>query len=94
MEHSVQGVQGSNLGSELNFSITIWNCTHIYWFSELTYTNEVSDTASIYSECNIRGDKGTSSSSPSGIIKDHPITDDQGAATVLGSSSGKNMAQE
>ena len=26
MEHSVQGVWGSNLGSELNFSITIQEC--------------------------------------------------------------------
>ena len=55
-------------------------------------TNEVSDTASIRNEQDIRGDEGMSSGSPSGITKDHPFADDQGGATALGSSSGKNMA--
>ena len=43
--------------------------------------------ASIHNKQNVHGDKGMSSSGPSGIAKDHPIVDDQGAATALGSSS-------
>ena len=63
-------------------------------------TNEVSDTASIRSdtasirsEQDVRGDEETSSSSPTGTAKGHPIADDQGAATAVGSSSGKGTAQ-
>ena len=55
-------------------------------------TNEVSNTTSIHSEQDVRGDEGTSSGGPSGTAKGHPIADDQGAATVVGSSSGKSMA--
>ena len=55
-------------------------------------TNEVSDTASIRSEQDICGDEETSSSSPTGTAKGHPIVDDQGAATAVGSSSGKGTA--
>ena len=55
-------------------------------------TNEVSDTTSIHSEQDICGDEGTSSGGPSGTTKDHPIVDDQEAATVLGSSSRKSTA--
>ena len=43
-------------------------------------TNEVSDTASIRSEQDIRGDEETSGGSPTGTAKGHPIVDDQGAA--------------
>ena len=57
-------------------------------------TNEVSDTISVRSEQDVRGDKEMSSGSPTGTAKGHPIADDQGAATVVGSSSGKSMAQE
>ena len=57
-------------------------------------TNEVSDMTSIRSEQDIHGDEGTSSGSPGGTTKDHPIADDQGAATALGSSSRKSTAQE
>ena len=53
-----------------------------------------SDTASIRSEQDVRGDEETSSSSPTGTAKGHPITDDQGAATAVGSSSGKGTARE
>ena len=35
-----------------------------------------------------------SSGSPTGTTKGHPIMDDQGAATAVGSSSGKSMARE
>ena len=62
-------------------------------------TNEVSDmtsvrsdTTSIHSEQDVRRDEETSSGSPTGTTKGHPIVDDQGAATVVGSSSGKSMA--
>ena len=41
-------------------------------------TNEVSDTASIRSEQDVRGDEETSSGSPTGTAKGHPIADDQG----------------
>ena len=57
-------------------------------------TDEVSDTTSICSEPDVHGDKGTSSGSPSRTVKGHPIVDDQGAATAVGSSSGKSMARE
>ena len=55
-------------------------------------TNEVSDTTSIRSEQDVRGDEETSSGSPTGTAKGHLIMDDQGAATVVGSSSGKGTA--
>ena len=55
-------------------------------------TNEVSDTTSVRSEQDIRGDKEMHSGSPTGTAKGHPIVDDQGAATAVGSSSGKSMA--
>ena len=51
-------------------------------------TNEVSNMTS--SEQDVCGDEGTSSGSPSGTAKGHPIVDDQGAATAVGSSSGKS----
>ena len=57
-------------------------------------TNEVSDTASIRSEQDVRGDEETSSGSPTGTAKGHLIADDQGAATAVGSSSGKGTARE
>ena len=57
-------------------------------------TNEVSDTASIRSEQDVRGDEEASSGSPTGTAKGHPIVDDQGAATAVGSSSGKSTARE
>ena len=57
-------------------------------------TNEVSDTTSIHSEQDVHGDEGTSSGSPSGTAKGHPIADDQGAATAVGSSSGKSTTRE
>ena len=57
-------------------------------------TNEVSDMTSVRSEQDIRGDKETSSGSPTGTAKGHPIADDQGAATAVGSSSGKRTARE
>ena len=57
-------------------------------------TNEVSNTTSIRSEQDVRGDERTSGGSPSGTAKGHPIVDDPGAATVVGSSSGKSMARK
>ena len=57
-------------------------------------TNEVSDTTSVRSEQHVHRDEEMSSGSPTGTAKGHPIADDQGAATVVGSSSGKSMAQE
>ena len=57
-------------------------------------TNEVSDMASIHSEQDIHGDEEKTSGSPTGTAKGHPIADDQGAATVVGSSSGKGTARE
>ena len=57
-------------------------------------TNEVSDTTSVRSEQDVRGDEEMSSGSPTGTAKGHLIVDDQGAATAVGSSSGKSMAQE
>ena len=57
-------------------------------------TNEVSNTTSIHSEQDVCGDKEMSGGSPTGTAKGHPIADDQGAATVVGSSSGKSMARE
>ena len=56
--------------------------------------NEVSDMTSIHSEQDICGDEETSGGSPARTAKGHPIVDDQGAATVVGSSSGKSMARE
>ena len=56
--------------------------------------NEVSNTTSIRSEQDVCRDEETSGGSPSGTAKGHPIADDQGAATVVGSSSGKSMARE
>ena len=55
-------------------------------------TNEVSDMTSICSEQDVHGDERMSGSSPSGTAKGHPIVDDQGVATAVGSSSGKSMA--
>ena len=55
-------------------------------------THEVSDSASVHSEQDVC--KETSFGSPSGITKDHPITDDQEATMAQGSSSGKSTAQE
>ena len=55
-------------------------------------TNEVSDMTSVRSEQDVRGDEEMSSGRPTGTAKGHPITDDQGAATAVGSSSGKSMA--
>ena len=55
-------------------------------------TNEVSDTTSIRSEQDVRRDEETSGGSPTGTAKGHPIADDQGAATAVGSSSGKSTA--
>ena len=57
-------------------------------------TNKVSDMTSIWSEQDVHGDEGTSSGGPGGTAKDHPIADDQGAATAVGSSSGKGTARE
>ena len=57
-------------------------------------TNEVSDTTSVRSEQDIRGDEEMSSGSPTGTAKGHLIADDQGAATAVGSSSGKSTTQE
>ena len=57
-------------------------------------TNEVSNTTSVHSEQDVRGDKETSSGSPTGTAKGHPIADDQGAATAVGSSGGKSTARE
>ena len=57
-------------------------------------TNEVSDMTSVCSEQDVRGDEEMSSGSPTGTAKGHPIADDQGAATAVGSSSGKSMARE
>ena len=55
-------------------------------------TNEVSDTTSVLSKQDVRRDEGTSSGGPSRTAKDHPIVDDQGAATAVGSSSRKSTA--
>ena len=57
-------------------------------------TNEVSDTTSVRSEQDVCGDEEMSSGSPTGTTKGHPIADDQGAATAVGSSSRKSTAQE
>ena len=57
-------------------------------------TNKVSNTTSVHSEQDVRGDKEMSSGSPTGTAKGHPIADGQGAATAVGSSSGKSMARE
>ena len=57
-------------------------------------TNEVSDTTSVHSEQDVHGDEEMSSGSPTGTAKGHPIVDDPGAATAVGSSSGKSMARE
>ena len=57
-------------------------------------TNEVSDTTSICSEQDVCGDEETSGGSPTGTAQGHLIVDDQGAATAVGSSSGKSTAQE
>ena len=57
-------------------------------------TNKVSDTTSVHSEQDIRRDEEMSSGSPTGTTKGHPIADDQGAATAVGSSSGKSTARE
>ena len=57
-------------------------------------TNEVSNMTSIRSEQDVCGDEETSGGSPSGTAKGHPIADDQGAATAVGSSSGKSTARE
>ena len=57
-------------------------------------TNEVSDMTSIHSEQDIHGDEETSGGSHSRTAKGYPIVDDQGAATAVGSSSGKSTAQE
>ena len=57
-------------------------------------TNEVSDTTSVCSKQDVRGDEEMSSGSPTRTAKGHPIADDQGAATVVGSSSGKGTARE
>ena len=57
-------------------------------------TNEVSDMTSVRSEQDVRGDEEMSSGSPTGTTKGHLIADDQGAATVVGSSSGKSTARE
>ena len=54
--------------------------------------NEVSDMTSIRSEQDVHGDKEMSGGSPTRTAKGHPIPDDQGAATVVGSSSGKSTA--
>ena len=55
-------------------------------------TNEVSNMTSICSEQDVHGDEETSGGSPGGTAKGHPIADDQGAATAVGSSSGKSTA--
>ena len=57
-------------------------------------TNEVSDTTSIRSKQDVHGDEETSSGSPTRTAKGHPIVDDQGAATAVGSSSGQSTARE
>ena len=57
-------------------------------------TNEVSDTTSVHSEQNVHGDEEMSSGSPARTAKGHPIADDQGAATAVGSSGGKSTARE
>ena len=49
---------------------------------------------SVRSEQDVHGDKEMSSSSPTGTAKGHLIADDQGAATAVGSSSGKSTTQE
>ena len=67
-------------------------CAHLGIPDEGPPTNEVSDTTSVRSEQNVRGDEETSSGSPAGTAKGHPIADDQGAATAVGSSSGKSTA--
>ena len=57
-------------------------------------TNEVSDMTSVRSKQDVCRDKGMSSGGPSRTAKDHPIVDDQRAATVVGSSSRKSTARE
>ena len=57
-------------------------------------TSVRSDTTSVRSEQDVRRDEEMRSSSPTGTAKGHPIADDQGAATAVGSSSGKSTAQE
>ena len=57
-------------------------------------TNEVSDTTSVRSEQDVRRDEEMSSGSPTRTAKGHLIADDQGAATVVGSSSGKSTTRE
>ena len=57
-------------------------------------TNEVSDTTSVRSKQDVCRDEEMSSGSPTGTAKGHPIADDQGAATAVGSSSWKSTAQE
>ena len=69
-------------------------CTHLGIPDRGPSTNEVSNMASDYSEQDVHEDEGTSFGSPSGITKDHPIVDDQGAATALGSSSRKSTTRE
>ena len=69
-------------------------CAHLRILDEGPPTNEVSDTTSVRSEQDVCGDEEMSSSSPTGTAKGHPIADDQGAATAVGSSSGKSTARE
>ena len=67
---------------------------HLGILDEGPPTNEVSDTTSVRSEQDVHEDEEMSSGSPTGTAKGHPIADDQGAATAVGSSSRKSTARE